>query len=151
MRQSDWLRNTGEIPMSEMNRDELLKAEAVGAEQGWVSPLTQEDKEYFAYLRKVFKRYNIVLSKATCLEDDFVTRVAESEFYLQQVNAWPTTGKILVETTERIGRIYLWFRRKERQTGPKGSNGILDRTSGPWGRGFKSRHSDHDKLTNFWA
>ena len=47
--------------MSEMNRDELLKTEAVGAEQGWVSPLTQEDKEYFAYLRKVFKRYNIVL------------------------------------------------------------------------------------------
>lgn len=73
--------------MSEMNRDELLKAEAVGAEQGWVSPLTQEDKEFFAYLRKVFKRYNIVPSKATRLEYDFVTRVAESEFYLQQANA----------------------------------------------------------------
>ena len=73
--------------MSGMNRDELLKAEAVGAEQGWVSPLTQEDKEYFAYLRKVFKRYNIVPSKATRLEYDFVTRVAESEFYLQQANA----------------------------------------------------------------
>lgn len=73
--------------MSEMNRDELLKTEAVGAEQGWVSPLTQEDKEYFAYLRKVFKRYNIVPSKATRLEYDFVTRVAESEFYLQQANA----------------------------------------------------------------
>ncbi len=73
--------------MSEMSREELLKIEAEGSEQGWVTPLTKEDKEYFAYLRKVFKRYNIVPSKATRLEYDFVTRVAESEFYLQQANA----------------------------------------------------------------
>lgn len=73
--------------MAEMSRDELLRAEAVGAAQGWVAPLTNEDKEYFAYLRQVFKRYNITPSKATRLEYDFVTRVAESEFYLQQVNA----------------------------------------------------------------
>ena len=70
--------------MSEMNRDELLKAESIGSEQGWVVPLTCADKEYFAYLRTVFKRYNITPSKTTRLEYDFVTRVAESEFYLQQ-------------------------------------------------------------------
>ena len=73
--------------MSEMSREELLRAEAIGSEQGWIAPMTQEDKEYFAYLRKVFKRYNIVPSKATRLEYDFVIRVAESEFYLQQANA----------------------------------------------------------------
>ncbi len=73
--------------MSEMSREELLKIEVEGSEQGWVTPLAKEDKEYFAYLRKVFKRYNIVPSKATRLEYDFVTRVAESEFYLQQANA----------------------------------------------------------------
>lgn len=73
--------------MAEMSREELLRAEAAGNEQGWVAPLTQEDKEYFAYLRTVFKRYNIVPSKATRLEYDFVIRVAESEFYLQQANA----------------------------------------------------------------
>lgn len=73
--------------MSKMSREELLRAETVGEEQGWVSPLTQEDREYFAYLRMVFKRYNIVPSKATRLEYDFVTRVAESEFYLQRANA----------------------------------------------------------------
>jgi len=73
--------------MSEMNREELMKIEAAGSEYGWVTPLTKEDKEYFAYLRKVFKLYNIVPSKATRLEYDFVTRVAESEFYLQQANA----------------------------------------------------------------
>ena len=73
--------------MAEMSREELLRAEAIGSEQGWVAPLTQEDKEYVAYLRTVFKRYNIVPSKATRLEYDFVLRVAESEFYLQQVNA----------------------------------------------------------------
>ena len=38
-------------------------------------------------MRTVFKRYNIVPSKATRLEYDFVLRVAESEFYLQQANA----------------------------------------------------------------
>ena len=73
--------------MAEMSREELLRAEAIGSEQGWVSPLTQEDKKYFAYLRAVFKRYNIVPAKATRLEYDFVLRVAESEFYLQQANA----------------------------------------------------------------
>lgn len=73
--------------MTEMNREELLRMEALGSEQGWVAPLTREDREYFAYLRSVFKRYNISPSKATRLEYDFVTRVAESEFYLQQVNA----------------------------------------------------------------
>lgn len=73
--------------MAEMSREELLRAEAIGSEQGWVAPLTQEDKEYVAYLRTVFKRYNIVPSKATRLEYDFVLRVAESEFYLQQANA----------------------------------------------------------------
>ncbi len=73
--------------MTEMSREELLRAEVVGSETGWVAPLTQEDKEYFAYLRTVFKRYNIAPSKATRLEYDFVVRVAESEFYLQQANA----------------------------------------------------------------
>lgn len=72
--------------MSEMNREELLKIEAVGSERGWVAPLTGEDREYFAYLRTVFKRYNIIPSKATHLEYDFVTRVAEGEFYLQRAN-----------------------------------------------------------------
>ena len=72
--------------MAEMSREELLRAEAIGSEQGWVAPLTQEDKEYFAYLRIAFNRYNIVPSKATRLEYDFVLRVAESEFYLQQAN-----------------------------------------------------------------
>ena len=73
--------------MSELSREELLKAESTGSEQGWVMPLTQEDKAYFTYLRTVFERYNIVPSKATRLEYDFVIRVAESEFYLQQANA----------------------------------------------------------------
>ena len=73
--------------MSEMSREELIRAETIGSEQGWVAPMTQEDKEYFAYLRTVFKRYNIVPAKATRLEYDFVLRVAESEFYLQRANA----------------------------------------------------------------
>ena len=47
----------------------------------WVSPLTREDKEYFAYLRQVSKRYNIDMSKANRLEYNFVICVAESEFY----------------------------------------------------------------------
>ena len=73
--------------MSEMSKEELLWAETIGSEQGWVSPMSQEDKDYFAYLRTVFRRYNIIPSKATRLEYDFVLRVAESEFYLQQANA----------------------------------------------------------------
>ena len=60
---------------------ELKEIEAHGAENSWIAPMT----EFFAYFRSVFKRYNISPSKATRLEYDFVTRVAESEFYLQKV------------------------------------------------------------------
>lgn len=37
---------------------ELEKIEAHGAENGWVAPMTEEDREFFAYFRSVFKRYN---------------------------------------------------------------------------------------------
>lgn len=53
-------------------------------ERNWVTPLTEEDKDYFLYFRSVCKRYNISPSKANRLEYEFVTRVAESEFYLQK-------------------------------------------------------------------
>ena len=66
---------------------ELAEIEAHAVENDWVTPTTEEDKEFFAYFRSVFKRYNISPSKATRLEYDFVTRVAESEFYLQKANA----------------------------------------------------------------
>ena len=57
-----------------------------GAEAGWVTPMNQEDIEYFAYFRKVCCRYNIDPNKATRLEYDFVMQVAESEFYSQAAN-----------------------------------------------------------------
>ena len=53
-------------------------------DKSWVTPLNDEDREYFAYFRTVCKRYNIDPSRANRLEYDFVTRVAESEFYLQK-------------------------------------------------------------------
>ena len=58
----------------------------LGAVSGYVAPMTEEDRDFIAYFRSVFKRYNISPSKATRLEYDFVMRVAESEFYLQQAN-----------------------------------------------------------------
>ena len=58
----------------------------LGSVSGYVSPMSEEDREFIAYFRSVFKRYNISPSKATRLEYDFVTRVAESEFYFQQAN-----------------------------------------------------------------
>lgn len=71
----------------EQNKLEYLRrVEDRAAQTGWVTPLTRDDKDYFAYLRTVFKRYNISPSKATRMEYDFVVRVAESEFYLQQAN-----------------------------------------------------------------
>ena len=73
--------------MDKEHMAELEKIEAHGAENGWVTPMTEEDKEFFAYFRSVFKRYNISPSKATRLEYDFVTQVAESEFYLQKAKA----------------------------------------------------------------
>ena len=77
----------GATDMDKERIEELVKIEAHSAENGWVAPMTEEDREFFAYFRSVFKRYNISPSKATRLEYDFVTRVAESEFYLQKANA----------------------------------------------------------------
>ncbi len=73
--------------MDDVRKAQLLQIEEHGAQHGWVAPLTQDDRDFFAYFRSVFKRYNINPSKATRLEYDFVTRVAESEFYLQQAKA----------------------------------------------------------------
>ena len=71
--------------MDNERMEELEKIEAHGAENGWVAPMTEEDREFFAYFHSVFKRYNISPSKATRLEYNFVTQVAENEFYLQKV------------------------------------------------------------------
>ena len=73
--------------MDQKELEYLRRIEDHAAQTGWVAPLTQEDKDYLAYLRGACKRYNIALSKATRMEFDFVTRVAESEFYLQRANA----------------------------------------------------------------
>lgn len=72
--------------MTEERKQYLQSIEMHGAENGWVSPMTEEDKEYFHYFRMVCRRYNIVPSKATRMEYDFVTKVAESEFYLQRAS-----------------------------------------------------------------
>ena len=69
--------------MTEERKQYLQNIETHGMENGWVSPLTEEDKEFFRYFRMVCRRYNIVPSKATQMEYDFVTKVAESEFYIQ--------------------------------------------------------------------
>ncbi len=73
--------------MNEEKREALLQIETHGAEHGWVAPLTKEDCDFVAYFRSVFKRYNIIPSKATDLEYEFVTKVAENEFYSRQARA----------------------------------------------------------------
>ena len=57
--------------MDKERMSELSEIEAHGAENGWVAPMTEEDREFFAYFRLVFKRYNISPSKATRLEYPF--------------------------------------------------------------------------------
>lgn len=71
--------------MTEQEKREIVELEAHASENGWVAPLTDNDRDYLAYFRSVCKRYNIVPSRANRLEYEFVTRVAESEFYLQRV------------------------------------------------------------------
>ena len=88
---------------SDMDKErmaELEKIEAHGAENGWVAPMTEEDRDFFAYFRSVFKRYNISPSKATRLEYDFVTRVADRE-----------TGVFPVINSTAYGRITLFRNR----------------------------------------
>lgn len=56
--------------MDQKELEYLRRIEDHAAQTGWVAPLTQEDKAYFAYLRQVCKRYNINMSKANRLEYD---------------------------------------------------------------------------------
>ena len=71
--------------MTEQEKREIVELAAHASENGWVAPLTDNDRDYLVYFRSVCKRYNIVPSRANRLEYEFVTRVAESEFYLQRV------------------------------------------------------------------
>ena len=74
--------------MADMEQKQyLLDMETHGAEHGWVASVTEEDADYLVHFRSVCKRYNIVPSKATPMEYDFVTRVTDSEFYQQRANA----------------------------------------------------------------
>ena len=57
----------------------------------WVAPLDEEDREYFSYFRTVCKRYDIVPSRATRLEYDFVTRVAESCDLMKWLSPMPAS------------------------------------------------------------
>ena len=57
--------------MEQKELEYLRQVEDHASRTGWVSPLTREDKEYFAYLRQVSKRYNIDMSKANRLEYSF--------------------------------------------------------------------------------
>lgn len=42
---------------------EFEKIEAHGAENNWGVPMTEKDKEFFAYFRSVFRRYNFFLQR----------------------------------------------------------------------------------------
>ena len=73
--------------MTEQELQYLQEIEQHGADIGWVQQPTEDDVEYLIHFRSVCKRYNIAPGKATRLEYDFVTRVTDSEFYLQQARA----------------------------------------------------------------
>lgn len=64
-------------------REYLQRVEDHAAETGWLTPPTQESRDYMALLLGVCARYNIVLSRATPL-DLFVTRVADDKFYARR-------------------------------------------------------------------
>lgn len=49
--------------------------------------MTRDARDFTSYSRSVFKKYNIVPLKATELEYEFVTKVAEEGFYSQQAQA----------------------------------------------------------------
>lgn len=70
--------------MPELDRSYLRKMEIHGAAKGWVAPLDRSDRAYLSHFRSVCKRYNIEPSKASKLEYEFVTKVTENEFYLDQ-------------------------------------------------------------------
>ena len=82
--------------MEQKELEYLRQVEDHASRTGWVSPLTREDKEYFAYLRQVSKRYNIDMSKANRLEYNFVIRVAESDFIELSLNKRPNEANIKV-------------------------------------------------------
>lgn len=67
--------------MTEKAKLYLKQVEDQVEENEWVAPLAPDDRDFLAYFRAVCRRYNIEPSHATRLEYEFVTRVAESEFY----------------------------------------------------------------------
>lgn len=73
--------------MDKKRLEYLQRIEEHAAETGWVSPLTQEDRDYVICFRGVCKRYNIDFSKATRLERDFVIQATEAKFQQEKIKA----------------------------------------------------------------
>ena len=63
---------------------EIIEIEEHADLHGWVAPFTQEDHDSFVHFFSVFKRYNIVPSKATKLEFEFVIAMTEGELYAKR-------------------------------------------------------------------
>ena len=70
--------------MASEEHEYLQRIEEHTAETGWLTPPTRENRDYMAFLLGVCARYNIVLSRATPLEFEFGTRVADNEFYARR-------------------------------------------------------------------
>ena len=78
---------------------ELEKIEAHGAENGWVAPMTEEGREFFAYFRSVFKRYNKITLRVIVDQQDLFVFICKSSSKIQCCCS-------LTNTTLRVGDRY---------------------------------------------
>ena len=76
-------------------------------DKSWVTPLNDEDREYFAYFRTVCKRYNIDPSRANRLEYDFVTRVAYCYFFFKNAPPFFIHNKCCVALPRAAPRFFI--------------------------------------------
>ena len=65
--------------MDQKELEYLQRIEDHAAQTGWVAPLTQEDKAYFAYLRQVSKRYNTFSKRILTEEPKFAQKRKDTE------------------------------------------------------------------------
>ena len=96
----------------------IKEMESHGATNGWVSPLSDKDREYLVHFRAVCKRYNIDPSRATQLEYDFVTKVTDAELSGDAMSQKPRPQEVptwdSLSDDEKIDAVAAWIMEQHR-------------------------------------
>lgn len=93
--------------MEQKELEYLRQVEDHASRTGWVSPLTREDKEYFAYLRQVSKRYEVIHDRVNIRD---IKPMTDSEYCVRGCTALLDA---IGDAIHHIGNVHKYAREED--------------------------------------